>query len=256
MAHFYLDESLVAPAAVGDMVALRGQDARHAITVARLRTGERLRIGDGAGLVVEGEVVQSDPAEVLLRADAIVREPAPSPRLVLVQALAKGDRDELAVQAATELGVDAVQPWQATRSVSRWEGAKAEKGRARWQTIVREASKQAVRAHVPPVAPVVGTAALARRLREQGGSALALVLDPLGDTALTALGRAELAREAPAEVTEILLVVGPEGGIAPEEFAALEAAGARRVRLGATVLRTSTAGPAAIALLSAALGRW
>lgn len=256
MAHFYLDESLVAPAAVGDAVALRGQDARHAVTVARLRAGERLRIGDGAGLVVEGEVVRSDPAEVLLRADSIVREPVPSPRLVLVQALAKGDRDELAVQAATELGVDAVQPWQAARSVSRWEGAKSEKGRARWQTIVREASKQAVRAHVPPVAPVIGTAALVRSLGEQGASTLALVLDPLGATALTALDRSALTREAPESVSEILLVVGPEGGIAPEELAALDAAGARRVRLGATVLRTSTAGPAAIALLSAALGRW
>lgn len=265
MAHFYLDESLVAPAAVGDAVALRGQDARHAVTVARLRAGERLRIGDGAGLVVEGEVVRSDPAEVLLRADSIVRDPVPSPRLVLVQALAKGDRDELAVQAATELGVDAVQPWQAARSVSRWEGAKSEKGRARWQTIVREASKQAVRAHVPPVAPVVGTAALVRRLGEQGASTLALVLDPLGDTALTALdasalgvgpgGRADADADAEG-LAEILLVVGPEGGIASEELAALEASGARRVRLGATVLRTSTAGPAAIALLSATLGRW
>ncbi len=256
MAHFYLDESLVAPAAVGDAVALRGQDARHAVTVARLRAGERLRIGDGAGLVVEGEVVRSDPAEVLLRADSIVRDPVPSPRLVLVQALAKGDRDELAVQAATELGVDAVQPWQAARSVSRWEGTKSEKGRARWQSIVREASKQAVRAHVPPVAPVVGTAALVRRLGEQGASTLALVLDPLGGTALTALDRSALTREAPESMSEILLVVGPEGGIAPEELAALDAAGARRVRLGATVLRTSTAGPAAIALLSATLGRW
>ncbi|WP_168915608.1 16S rRNA (uracil(1498)-N(3))-methyltransferase [Microcella flavibacter] len=259
MAHFYLDESLIAPATVGETVALRGQDARHAVTVARLRTGERVALGDGAGLVVEGEVVRSDPAEVLLRAESIVREPVPSPRLVLVQALAKGDRDELAVQAATELGVDGVQPWQAARSVSRWEGAKAEKGRARWQTIVREASKQAVRAHVPPVAPVVGTAALARRLGEPGepgASTLALVLDPLGDAALAALDRSALIGEGADDVTEILLVVGPEGGIAPEELAALEAAGARRVRLGATVLRTSTAGPAAIAVLSAALGRW
>ncbi|WAB83237.1 16S rRNA (uracil(1498)-N(3))-methyltransferase [Microcella daejeonensis] len=254
MAHFYLDESLVEPEGPGAVVALRGADARHAVTVARLRAGERVAIGDGAGLVIEGEVVQSDRDEVLLRAESIRREPEPSPRLTLVQALAKGDRDELAVQAATELGVDGVQPWQSARSVSRWEGAKAEKGRARWQTIVREASKQAVRAHVPVVAPVTATASLTRRIEQGAPTTLALVLDPLGTTALSALDAAALGE--PAGVTEILLVVGPEGGITPEEFAALERAGARRVRLGATVLRTSTAGPAAIAVLSAALGRW
>ena len=254
MAHFYLDETLTPPSPYeGAVVALRGADARHAVTVARLRTGERLRIGDGRGLVIEGEVLQSDPAEVLVRAERIELEPAPTPRVTLVQALAKGDRDELAVQAATELGVDAVQPWQSARSISRWEGAKAEKGRARWQMIVREASKQAVRAHVPVVAPVVGTAALLRRLGEEGASTLVLVLDPLGDLALTELDRAGLAG---ASIAHILLVVGPEGGIALEELEALERAGARRVRLGATVLRTSTAGPAAIAVLSAALGRW
>ena len=163
-----------------------------------------------------------------------------------MQALAKGDRDELAVQAATELGVDGVIPWSSARSVSRWDAAKAVKNRERWQTIAREATKQSVRPWMPVVEPLATTGQLAARADES----TVLVLDPTGEHALTALTAAEL---GPCDV---LIVVGPEGGIAPEERDALLAAGARSVRLGASVLRTSTAGPAAIAVLSAALGRW
>lgn len=251
MAHFYLDDSLAAQLAsadapVGAVVRLTGPDARHASTVSRVRAGEHLRLGDGAGLVVEGEVLEASAQEVALRVAAVERHPEPAPRIVLVQALAKGDRDELAVQAATELGVDAIVPWQAARSVSRWDAAKAEKGRARWATIVREASKQAIRARVPEVEPLATTAAIAGR----AASATVLVLDPLAEHPLTALAADALGDR------DVLLVVGPEGGIAPEELAALTAAGARGVRLGATVLRTSTAGPAAIAVLSGMLGRW
>lgn len=251
MAHFYLDDSLAAQLAgadapLGAIVRLTGTDARHAVTVSRVRPTERLRLGDGAGLVVEGEVVEASPQEVSLRVEHVERAPEPSPRILLVQALAKGDRDELAIQAATELGVDAIVPWQAARSISRWDAAKAEKGRARWATIVREASKQAIRPRVPEVAPLATTAAIAGL----AASATVLVLDPLAEHPLTALDAAALGDR------EVVLVVGPEGGIAPEELAAFAGAGARRVRLGSTVLRTSTAGPAAIAVLSGMLGRW
>jgi 16S rRNA (uracil1498-N3)-methyltransferase len=162
---------------------------------------------------------------------------------VLVQALAKGDRDELAVQAACELGVDEVLPWQAARSISRWEGPKAVKGRERWATIVREAAKQAHRPWVPTVGEVLTTAQLIGR----AAGARMLVLDPTAPAKLSAIE---------PDGRDMLLVVGPEGGIAPEELIRFEEAGAERVRLGETVLRTSTAGPAAIAVLSAALGRW
>jgi 16S rRNA (uracil1498-N3)-methyltransferase len=175
---------------------------------------------------------------------------------VLVQALAKGDRDELAIQAATELGVDEVVPWQAARSVSRWvpasggarpqDGAKAAKGIARWQTIVREAGKQAHRAWMPQVTGVVTTAGLAARAADSR----MLVLEPTAADRLTGI------RFDPADTRDILLVVGPEGGIAPEELEALRDAGAFVVALGDTVLRTSTAGPAALAIIAAALGRW
>jgi len=165
---------------------------------------------------------------------------------VLVQALAKGDRDELAVQAATELGVDGIIPWQAARSVARWDAAKAAKNRERWQTIAREATKQSVRPWMPTVEPLATTADLAARAAE----ATVLVLEPTAEHALTALDAAALGHG------DVLIVVGPEGGVAPEERQRLVAGGARAVRLGASVLRTSTAGPAAIAVLSTRLGRW
>ncbi|MBX9471010.1 16S rRNA (uracil(1498)-N(3))-methyltransferase [Microcella sp.] len=251
MAHFYLDDSLASQLSeagreVGAIVRLRGADARHAAAVSRVRPGERLRLGDGAGLVVLGTVSSAESTEVALEVEHVERTPRPATRIHLVQALAKGDRDELAVQAATELGVDVVVPWQAARSISRWDAAKAVKGRERWTTIAREASKQSLRPWLPEVEAVAATKQLVDRLPQ----ATMLVLDPEGDVALTELGAAALG------VDDIVLVVGPEGGIAPEEFEALTTAGARRVRLGSTVLRTSTAGPAAIAVLSAALGRW
>ena len=162
-----------------------------------------------------------------------------------MQALAKGDRDELAVQAATELGVDAIVPWQAARSVSRWD-AKAEKGLARWRTIVREAAKQA---HRPWIPEVEGVARLAEVVARAGDSRV-LVLEPSAAERLTEVA------SVPSDARDVVLVVGPEGGIAPEELDALRDAGARVVRLGETVLRTSTAGAAAIAVISAATGRW
>ncbi|KAA9154712.1 16S rRNA (uracil(1498)-N(3))-methyltransferase, partial [Microbacterium lushaniae] len=169
---------------------------------------------------------------------------APTLQLILVQALAKGDRDELAVQAATELGVDRIIPWQAERSVSRWDG-KVDKALARWRTIVREAAKQAHRAWLPEVAEPVDTAALTRLLP----GVRMLVLEPSATQPLTAL-------DLGADSRGIALVVGPEGGVSPSELAALSTAGAEPVRLGTTVLRTSTAGAAALSVANVALGRW
>ncbi|MER7795923.1 16S rRNA (uracil(1498)-N(3))-methyltransferase [Microbacterium sp. NPDC096154] len=243
MALHFVDET-AGSAAVGDTLTLTGAEAHHAAAVRRVRVGEAVTVTDGRGAWLEGECASVAPREVVVRITARREESAPAPRIALAQALAKGDRDELAVQAATELGVDEILPWQAARSVSRWEGPKAEKGRARWATIVREAAKQAHRAWLPEVTAVVSTAALAARAADSR----VLVLDP---TAQARLSGVDLAGER-----DILLVVGPEGGIAPEELERLEEAGATRVRLGDTVLRTSTAGPAALALVNARLGRW
>lgn len=237
MASLYLSTALQS-ASVGSRVVLMGEDAKHAVTVARTRVGERLSIGNGRGLVVGGAVESVGSGELTLVVESVRDEPLPSPELWLVQALAKGDRDELAVQAATELGASGVIPWSASRSVTRWDAAKAEKGRARWEAIVREASKQSIRAWVPVVEPV-GSAASIAALDS------VLVLDP---TAQTRLSEVEL-----PDSGRIHLIVGPEGGIDDREFAIL---GGTRVRLGSEVLRTSTAGPAALAVLNARLGRW
>jgi len=242
MASLYLNPELEpADAELGSRVGVTGDEARHAVAVARVRIGERIAIGDGSGFVVWGSVVAASADELAIEVDEVRHEPEREPPIWLAQALAKGDRDELAIQAATELGVAGVIPWAAERSVSRWEAAKAAKGRERWASIVREASKQAIRSRVPDVATLASTADLAAlpgRL---------LVLDPLGDVPLT---------ELPLDDERLTLVVGPEGGIASREFDALVAAGAVRVRLGPEVLRTSTAGPAALAVLNARLGRW
>ncbi|WP_104139245.1 MULTISPECIES: 16S rRNA (uracil(1498)-N(3))-methyltransferase [unclassified Cryobacterium] len=246
MAHFYLQESLrTIDSRPGQVVTVDGAEARHAVTVSRVRPGDRLRLGNGAGLLLEGAVLTAEAAQLTLRVDDASETAAATPRIRLVQALAKGDRDELAIQAATELGVDGVIPWSAARSITKWEGAKIAKGHERWSAIVREASKQSIRAWLPEVAPLSST----KQLAVLAATTRMLLLDP------TATGRlTEVA--VPTDDRDILLVVGPEGGISPAELLLLEQAGARAVRLGDTVLRTSTAGPSALAILNATLGRW
>nr|WP_245324980.1 16S rRNA (uracil(1498)-N(3))-methyltransferase [Microbacterium amylolyticum] len=239
--HFVDDGA--ARAQPGDAVELTGSEAHHAASVRRVRPGESVTLTDGRGVWLSGTVADAQKTRVEITVSQRRDIPAPSPRIFLAQALAKGDRDELAVQAATELGIDGIIPWQATRSVSRWQGPKADKGRSRWQSIVREAAKQALRAWIPEVEAVHPTSLLA----ERATSMRVLILDPWTEARFTTLE---------TDGRDILLVVGPEGGIAPEEISALEAAGAERVKLGDSVLRTSTAGPAALALLNARVGRW
>lgn len=239
--HFLVESSTAA--GVGDIVSLTGAEAKHAAVVRRLRVGEAVTVGDGAGVWLAGIAEEVSPSRVDVRIAERVEHVAATPRIVLVQALAKGDRDELAVQAACELGVDEIVPWQASRSVSRWEGPKAVKGRERWATIVREAAKQAHRAWLPAVTAPVST----KQLAERAGSQRVLLLDPTASARLS---------EIEPDGRDLVLVVGPEGGISDEELERLTSAGAERVLLGQTVLRTSTAGPAAIAVLSVALGRW
>lgn len=242
MAHFYISEELEA-AAVGDRVAITGHEARHAVTVSRLAVGETVSIGNGSGLIVTGPIVTAEHTELAITVAEALEVQRRAPAVFLAQALAKGDRDELAVQAATELGVDGVIPWTAARSISRWEGAKIAKGRDRWSAVVREASKQSLRAWIPDVLDLVTTKQLVR-LAE---GARMLVLEPTAELTLGALE---------TDGRDLILVVGPEGGIAPQELDALAAAGASVVRLGDEVLRTSTAGPAALAVLNVKLGRW
>ena len=242
MAHFYLNEILVT-ATIGSRASIEGAEARHAVTVSRLTIGETVSIGNGAGLVVTGPVVVAEHTRLEIDIAEVTEAPRNEPAVFLAQALAKGDRDELAIQAATELGVDGVIPWAALRSVSRWEGAKVTKGHDRWSSVVREATKQSMRPWLPDVLELATTKQLAR-LAE---STRLLVLEPSAELSIAALELDE---------RDIVLVVGPEGGVSPSELDMLVAAGASAIRLGDGVLRTSTAGPAAIAVLSAKLGRW
>jgi 16S rRNA (uracil1498-N3)-methyltransferase len=248
----------------GDVYVLDGAEGRHAGVVQRRGPGERLDVVDGAGTRLRCVVDAVEGGEVRLRVDEVVAEPAPAVVLTLVQALAKGDRDELAVEAAVEVGVDAVVPWQADRSVVVWRGQRAAKSHAKWVATVRSAVKQARRACLPPVAEPVTTRQLAARVREvvaAGGAAVVL-----HEEATVPLARVPLPAGSPgatpgagtdgAGAPAVLLVVGPEGGIADAEVAALEEAGAVAARLGPHVLRTSTAGPVAVALLCERLGRW
>lgn len=253
VAHFYLSEELVS-AVVGERVSVTGQEARHAVTVSRVTVGESISIGNGSGLMVSGTVVSAEPAEFVVEVSSVIEVAPTSPAIWLVQALAKGDRDEHAVQQATELGVDGIIPWSAQRSIVKWEGQKVRKGHDRWSAIVREASKQSMRAWVPEVGDLASTSVLVALAAE----ARMLVLEPTAGLALSELDMTAVAEEngAPKSARDVVLIVGPEGGVAPSELSRLERAGATPVRLGDTILRTSTAGPAAIAVLSARLGRW
>lgn len=242
MASLYLLDDLEG-VEVGARLSLTGAEARHAATVSRIRPGEAVRIGDGRGTLASGEVRAATSSEVTVVVSAVERIPRPAPAITLVQALAKADRDELAVQAATELGVDAVLPWAAYRSVSRWEGAKVAKGCARWAAIVREASKQSVRAWTPDV----GQLATTKEVAALAAAHRLLVLAPGAETRLA---------DIRPDARPLALVVGPEGGVAPDELDAFRRAGAEVVRLGPSVLRTSTAGPAALAVLNVLLARW
>ncbi len=230
---------------------ISGAEAKHAATVNRTRVGERIAVGNGRGLLASGVVSAVAPAEVAVTIDRVELRPAPERQIVLVQALAKGGRDELAVQAATELGVDVVMPWQASRSVSRWEGpAKVAKGVQRWQGIAREAAKQSIRPWTPAVSDPIALKELVALTAAEADTVL--VLEPSAEIALSTIDLS-----APAYGRgRVVLVVGPEGGIADHELASLGDAGATTTRLGAEVLRTSTAGPAALAALNVGLGRW
>jgi 16S rRNA (uracil1498-N3)-methyltransferase len=229
----------------GSVFVLGGPEAKHAVSVRRMNVGESIAVSDGAGLKVRGKVakVLKDTLEVLVESvDALN---PPSTKLVLVQALAKGDRDELAIQACTELGVFEVIPWQADRSISIWKAEKKQKGQTRWQTIVTEAAKQSLRAFVPRVSEVLDSAELVQMLR---GFDQVMILDPEAGNSITELN-------APP-IGSVAIVVGPEGGISEAELSAFAEAGFSSVHLGSGVLRTSTAGMAAISYLQAKLGDW
>lgn len=236
----------------GSLVEVTGDEGHHAVAVRRLRAGEPVRLTDGAGCCVVGTVVEVAKRRFTVRVDERHVVARPRPRITVVQALPKGDRGELAVEMLTEVGVDSVVPWAASRCVAVWRGERATKSRNKWVATSREAAKQARRDWFPEVtelattSDVVGVLQAADRafvLHEEAA-------DPLGGV----LGAPEHPGLNGSE--SIALVVGPEGGVSPEEVAEFIRAGARAVRLGHEVLRTSTAGVAATAAVLAHTSRW
>lgn len=236
---------LVDPLPAGNEFVLDGPEGRHAATVRRLRAGEPLTVSDGVGNVLSCEVTAPEGRDALrLKVIDRSRVPAPEPRVIVAQALVKGDRGELAVELATEAGADVIVPWRASRCVVKWEdGPRGEKALSRWRNTVREAAKQARRPWVPEVREPVTTKALAGLVAAGTGLVLDADAPRLAEVTLPTNG-------------EIVLVVGPEGGISDEEIATLTAAGAQAVRLGPSVLRASTAAAVALGALGALTTRW
>ncbi|MGA5084807.1 16S rRNA (uracil(1498)-N(3))-methyltransferase [Streptomyces pseudogriseolus] len=225
---------------------LDGPEGRHAVAVKRLRAGEEVVLTDGAGRWAAGEVDGTEGKDrLIVRLGEVVEEPAQTPRLTVVQALPKGDRGELAVETMTEVGVDAIVPWSASRCITQWKGERGAKSLAKWRATVREAGKQSRRVRFPDVADAATTKGVASLLAEAEFAAV------LHESATEPLASAELPASG-----EIVLVVGPEGGISPDELELFAQAGAQPYRLGRSVLRTSTAGTAATAVLLSRTGRW
>ena len=229
----------------GSKIRIAGAEAKHATSVRRLQIDEAIAVSDGQGKKVRGKVSQLSKDFLELEVASVESVERPKPQLILVQALAKGDRDEMAVQACTELGIQTVIPWQSERSVSIWKPEKQDKHRLRWQSIATEAAKQSLRPFIPEVERVLGTSELVERLKQFD---LTLVLDPTSSTPVTSVSL--------SGHQSIAIVVGPEGGISPQELEQFRAAGFSLAALGSGILRTSTAGVAVVSYLQATLGNW
>ncbi len=237
---FYVD----ALPPVGELAVVDGDEGFHASNVRRLRPGEEFDLSDGAGEIAHCIVEETAKATLTVRVLDRRSVSAPTPFVTVVQALPKSDRSELAVELATEAGADAFIAWHAARCVARWDGPRVEKGLRRWRATARSAARQSRRAHIPSVSGVMSTPELVEQVR----GTRTLVLH---ESATMPLAEALV-----AQTDSLMLVVGPEGGIADDEIEQLSAASATAVRLGPTVLRTSTAAAVALGALGALTGRW
>ncbi|WP_317443255.1 16S rRNA (uracil(1498)-N(3))-methyltransferase [Streptomyces collinus] len=233
----------------GHRYVLDGPEGRHAVSVKRLQAGEEVVLTDGAGRHAVCQVIGTEGKDrLIVHLGSVAEEPEPAPRITVVQALPKGDRGEVAVETMTEVGVDAVVPWQAARCITQWRGDRGLKALGKWRATAREAGKQSRRVRFPEIADAATTKQVAALLAEAD---FAAVLHSDFEHGSTPLATAELPDRG-----DIVLVVGPEGGVSRDELALFEEAGARAFVLGPTVLRTSTAGTAAAALLLGRTGRW
>ncbi|MFJ4768531.1 16S rRNA (uracil(1498)-N(3))-methyltransferase [Streptomyces uncialis] len=246
---FVVDNLGTVESGPGGRFVLDGPEGRHAVSVKRLRAGEDVVLTDGRGTWADCVVLATEGKDrLVVQFDSYSEEPAETPRITVVQALPKGDRGELAVETMTETGVDAIVPWAASRCVTQWRGDRGAKALAKWRATAREAGKQSRRVRFPEVSGLMTTKQVAGLL---AGADLAAVLHEDREHGSVPLATVDLPVDG-----EIVLVVGPEGGVSPEELAVFAGAGAGTYRLGPSVLRTSTAGTAATALVLGRTGRW
>lgn len=229
----------------GARVELAGDEGRHAVVVKRIRPGERIELTDGAGVRARMVVDSTEKASLVGTLEEHELLTPERPLLTVVQAIPKGERAELAVEGLTEVGADVIVPWAAERCVAVWRGERAVKAHARWRTTARAAAKQSRRVFWPAVGDLATTDAVATLVAEAD---LAVVLHEAASTPLGGL--------PVEEARTVLLVVGPEGGLTQGEVDRFAAAGAHVVRLGSSVLRTSTAGVAGAAALLSRTPRW
>ncbi|GAA1513180.1 16S rRNA (uracil(1498)-N(3))-methyltransferase [Streptomyces albidochromogenes] len=246
---------MTAPVFVVDAVpakgrfVLEGPEGRHAVSVRRLHAGEHVVLTDGRGTGAAAVVLAAEGKDrLVVDVTDVTAEPQPAPRITVVQALPKGDRGEVAVETMTETGVDAIVPWQASRCITQWRGDRGAKSLAKWRATAREAGKQSRRLRFPEVADALTTKQVGALLATADFAAVLHEDASVGSGALATAGL--------PDAGSIVLVVGPEGGVSPEELALFAQAGAKPYRLGSSVLRTSTAGTAAAALLLGRTGRW
>lgn len=243
---FLADRKAVAGVAEGGLVELSGEEGRHAVAVQRIGPGQPIDVGDGVGTILHATVESvAGKSSLLARVGRREEQPHPRPRIVVVQALPKGERGEAAIGTMTEVGVDMFVPWQAERCIARWSGERAERGRAKWSNAARAATKQSHRAWQPDVAEVAASPRVAQLL---AGAGAAIVLH---EAATRPLAGVDLPDDG-----DIVVVVGPEGGLSPAELAVFSGTGSHVARMGPHVLRTSTAGTVAAALILARTSRW
>lgn len=240
---------------VGQSLLIDGPEGKHGAAALRLRAGEEILVGDGAGVIAGCEVLSAAGSEVEVLVRERTEHAAPRPSVTIVQGLPKSERSELAVDLATEAGADEIIPWQADRCISRWTGGKgkADKGRQKWQNAARAAAKQARRAFEPPIGELLDSKTLVAKVAEWvDASSAVIVLHEEESRAFTDL----VVEATDSGIERIVLVVGPEGGVAEHEIAALREAGALPALLGPEVLRTSTAAAVALGAIGAITPRW
>lgn len=228
---------------VQQTVVLDGDEGRHAVSVRRIRVGEKIELTDGHGVKAICEVISLNKHSLDAKVESVQVEPQPEVTFTVVQALAKGDRSDLALEILTEVGADRITPWSAAHSIAKWD--ETDKGLLKWQRVVREATKQARRSWIPQISALHSTSEVATLLATAD---LALVLHESAEQSISDI-------EVPAQGS-VVIVVGPEGGVSPEELNVFAKSGAKIVRMGTPVMRTSTAGGVALGVLMSATKRW